>query len=248
MKKIVLFLGFIFSMVVASAQGLKDVIVEKYYTASSSDRGDSTSGILPKGFVVYRVFVDLQPGYKLQAVYGVPEHELRFQTSTRFFNNKYSGAINGSMAEAKYLKEKNYAFDSWLSMGMASNEHVGVLRARDKDGSVIKRKMFFSDGLKKGSLPKHIIYGDINLNPLGQSDTTSLISSKNGSIAVLGGVENIIDGKNTILIAQLTTDGVFSFELNLQIGGPKGEVENYVAKNPGVTEIKFDALTFNKKL
>ena len=249
MKIVSLFVSLLFLAGFSRSQGLKNILVEKYQVSTKKDLGDSLSGLLPIGSVVYRVYVDMKPGYKLQALYGVTNHELRFETSTKFFNNKKSGAVTGSMIEQRYLNQSNYAFDSWLSMGPASDSHVGVLKKNDKDGSVIKkRKFLFRDGLIKGSLPKHLIYGDLNLSVLGQSDTTSLISTKNGSLAVMGGVDHNINGNNTILIAQLTTDGVFSFEINLQLGSPTGEVEQYVAKNPEGFEIKFDALSFKNKL
>jgi hypothetical protein len=47
------------------------------------------------------------------------------------------------------------------------------------------------------------------------------------------------------LIAQITTDGDFSFELNIQIGTPYGGVENYVAKNPVGNEIMLPSLTYS---
>ncbi len=249
MKVVFLFLCLLFSASFSYSQGLKNILVEKYHVSTKKDVGDSASGILPIGSVVYRVYVEMKPGYKLQALYGVKNHELRFETSTKFFNNKNSGAVTGSMVEDKYLNVNNYAFDSWLSMGNASSSHIGVMKSDDKDGSIIKkRKKCFSDGLVKGNLPKHLIYGDLNLNVLGQSDVATLISTDNGSLAVMGGVENTISVNNTILVAQLTTNGVLSFEMNIQIGSPTGDVEQYVAKNPVGFEIKFDALTFKNKL
>ena len=50
--------------------------------------------------------------------------------------------------------------------------------------------------------------------------------------------------ENRILIAQITTDGVFSFELNLQIGTPDGGTENYVARKPVGNEIQFAGLIY----
>ena len=248
MKVVFLFLCLLFSASFSRSQGLKNILVEKYHVSTKKDLGDSLSGLLPVGSVVYRIFVDMKPGYKLQAIYGVTNHELRFETSTKFFNNKSSGAVTGSMIEQNHLNESNYAFDSWLSMGPASDSHIGIIKQNDKDGSLIKRrKFFFRDGLVRGNLPKHLIYGDLNLSGLGQSDATRVISTKNGSLAVMGGVDHNINGNNTILVAQLTTDGVFSFEMNLQLGSPTGEVEQYVAKNPEGFEIKFDALSFKNK-
>ena len=47
-----------------------------------------------------------------------------------------------------------------------------------------------------------------------------------------------------VLIAQLTTNGKLSFELNLQIGTPTGGTIQFVAKNPEGNELKFKQLTY----
>ncbi len=62
-------------------------------------------------------------------------------------------------------------------------------------------------------------------------DVWQKFKTSNGSWACLGGAEGPT-ASNRVLIAQMTTDGIFSFELNIQIGTPGGGVEQYVAKNP----------------
>ena len=68
--------------------------------------------------------------------------------------------------------------------------------------------------------------------------------TENGSWHVLV-VPPVRDSSNCVLIAQITTNGKFSFELNIQIGTPTGNVENYVARNPKQEEIKLDSLRFS---
>jgi chitodextrinase len=46
-----------------------------------------------------------------------------------------------------------------------------------------------------------------------------------------------------VLIGQFTTDGIFHYELNLQIGGPGGIVQQFVASNPTGTEITLTSLS-----
>ena len=54
--------------------------------------------------------------------------------------------------------------------------------------------------------------------------------------------------ENRVLIAQITTDGVFEFELNIQIGTPtKGVSQNYVARNPIGNEIMLPSLIFKSE-
>jgi len=61
---------------------------------------------------------------------------------------------------------------------------------------------------------------------------------------------------NKILIAQLTTDGKLSFEINLQIATPSGDPIKFVARNTGnlikesknteIVEIYSKYLTYNQ--
>ena len=71
-------------MAAASAQyfppdpaGLEGVIVEKYYVADANDAADTDGGSIAEGATVYRVYVDMLDGYKLQTVGGVMNHSLR---------------------------------------------------------------------------------------------------------------------------------------------------------------------------
>ena len=86
MKKIILGLSLILLTELVHAAGLENIIVEKYYVSNAADAGGSM-GTLPVGSVTYRIFADLLPGFKFQALYGIPTHELRFETTTSFFNN-----------------------------------------------------------------------------------------------------------------------------------------------------------------
>jgi hypothetical protein len=80
-----------------------------------------------------------------------------------------------------------------------------------------------------------------------QNDGTNgpLFSTWNGSWASLNGSVGPDTSTNKVLIAQITTDGILSFELNIQIGTPSGGVEQYVAQNPVGLEILLPSLIFN---
>src|ERR1051325_3917740 len=71
---------------------LENIIVEKYYVAEETDYADISGGVLPKGSVTYRIYVDLKPGYNLQMVYGDKKHELFIRSTTTFFNNVKNGS------------------------------------------------------------------------------------------------------------------------------------------------------------
>src|SRR5689334_21539799 len=88
---------------VRAANGLENVIVEKYYVSTSADSIGS-SGILHAGSVTYRIFVDMLPGYNFQAHYGVPGHALTVQTSTSFFNNEDFGSTTPTISTTNVRK------------------------------------------------------------------------------------------------------------------------------------------------
>lgn len=235
-----------FISVDTDAQGLENIIVENYHTSNANDVGDTTIGILPEGSITYRIFVDMKPGYSLQAIYGVPDHELRIETTTSFFNHK-DGAKNGDQINDKKINDNTMALDSWLSMGAATKFHYGILKSEDPDGSILRRaSLEKSDGLISGKEnPQNIIvFGLFNTSCFENEGTGSVFSTNNGSLASLGGVKGPLADSNRVLIAQLTTNGTLSFEINIQLGTPSGETEQYVAKNPEGSEIKFDGLVY----
>ena len=221
---------------------LENVIVEKYYVADSSDYADTTGGILPKGSITYRIYIDMKSGYSLQVVYGNQKHELLIKTSTKFFNNQDCYAYTGFNVDAKKINENTNALDSWITLGAATRLHTGILISEDKDGSLIHRKTLDkADGLTKGSLPNFKTF-NLDLNFFNNAKDAANFSTHNGAWAALGGVMGPTS-ENRVLIAQLTTNGKLSFELNIQMGTPTGGSVQFVPDNPEGSEIKYDGLT-----
>jgi hypothetical protein len=221
---------------------LENVIVEKYYKVTSKDCQDTTGGILPKGSVVYRIYIDLKPGYFLQTVYGNEKHELFLKTSTTFFNNLYCNAITGYNISQKEINENTVALDSWITLGAASRLHTGILRSEDQDGSILNRPEFGkTDGLTNGILPTFKQF-NLDLNFFNDRKNASVFSTSNGGWAALEGVKGPTS-ENRILIAQLTTNGKLSFQLNIQIGTPTKGSLLFVANNPEGSEILNKCLT-----
>src|SRR5262245_61300705 len=104
MKKVTLFFSLLFFALAAGAQnGLDSVWVEIYYVSNAADSTGSANyaaGNLPSHSVTYRLWACMQPGYNLQAAYGVDafppgpsagDHRLLLTTSTSFFNNEDFG-------------------------------------------------------------------------------------------------------------------------------------------------------------
>jgi Secretion system C-terminal sorting domain len=259
MKKSLLILFLSFATYLAKSQGFDSVSVETYYISDANDTmTNADGGILPVGSVTYRIYVDLKPGYKFQAAYGVPGHECRIETSTLFFNNEDRGATTPTFSKTN-AKNNTVMIDSWLSVGASCNGYYGVPKNLD-DGVATNTN---NDGVLQNNdplagIPLTVEDGIIasSILPLSvtavgiateiamldnQNDGTNgpIFSTSNGSWAALGGTFGPDTVLNQILIAQITTDGVFSFKLNIQIGTPSGGVENYVAENPVANEV-FD--------
>ena len=268
MKNLILSICLIFSAMAGFTQnGLENVIVEKFYVSDANDtNANAAGGILPVGSVTYRIFADMLPGYKFQAAYGInnPVHELRIETTTLFWNNEDRGATSPTYTKAQSAMN-TVMLDSWLSVGAACSGQMGILKAND-DGVATVVNNFTpqvlqnadtsagipvsqQDGMVSGS-PEPVTAVGISTEIMvfdNQNDGTNgpVFSTTNGSWASLNGSTGPDSMDNKVLIAQITTDGVLSFELNIQIGTPTGGVENYVAQNPSGNEIQMASLTYN---
>ncbi len=266
MKKNILFIClFCCSFLVNAQNGLENIIVEKYYISDNNDTlANPDGGVLPVGSVTYRIYVDMLPGYKFQVCYGVPNHELRIETSTLFFNNEDRGSTSPNFSFTNAAKN-TVMLDSWLSVGAACNGYMGVLKSEDNGtGTIVNNysPQVLQNNDPAAGIPLTQEDGFIAAVPeafteLGitnqiamfdnQNDGTNgpLFSTFNGSWTALNGTYGPDTVSNKVLIAQITTDGVFCFQLNLQLRTPvPGIVENYVAMNPVGNEILFPGLNY----
>jgi len=224
---------------------LENVIVEKYYVADSTDYADTTGGVLPKGSITYRIYIDLKPGYSLQVVYGNQKHEMYLRTTTKFFNNRECAAVTGYNIDARKINKNSIALDSWVTMGAATRLHTGVLKSEDPDGSLMERKTLNkADGLTKGVMPTFKVF-NIDLRFFNDENNATNFYTTNGGWAALEGVKGPT-AENRILIAQLTTNGILTFALNIQIGTPTHHAVKFVAHDPENSEIEFKGLTNTK--
>lgn len=245
-------------------QGLERIIVEKYYVSNDEDE-KATKGTLASGSVTYRIFVDMLPRYRFQAVYGIPEHPIKIATSSYFFNDEEFGGATANDIATSNLKKQALLLDSWISVCAGSDGNFAVLKSDDKNTIVdssfhmlmnsneqIDISLLRSDGLVPAS-PLAITsnYGMDSLqmsyfkkNKLAEEG--QLFYADNSSWASFGGSIGL-DTTNRVIIAQITTNGEFSFELNIQIGTPFGGVENYVAKDALNGEILFPGLNYKSE-
>lgn len=246
------------------SQGLNKVIVEKYYVSDATDFTKS-GGTLPVGSVTWRIYVDMAPGYLFQQADGDKFHSLVLSTSTSFYNSDLGDNNPNGIATAN-AKTGTVMLDSWLSTGAASKSYWGIVKSQDdgvgtlvnSDGALKNNDptagipLTVQDGLLLGgsngvpTIPSFSTLGipDSVLAVLGDGTVTgSSFTLTNGAWYILGGVSGPAPA-NRVLIAQITTDGIFHYALNLQLGKKIDQsqslTERYVSANPQSGE-KSDA-------
>ncbi len=255
----ILFLFFINS---SFSQGLESVFVEKFYVASSNDTiSELHTFPLQKNAVTYRVYLDLKPGYSVQAIFGSPNHPLFIKTTTTFFNHSEHGDVIPNVIPYRTLTKNTVMLDSWLSVGAAGEDSYGVLLNDDDTVETIKHTNYlnsiesnlkFKDGLKVvGKVPRPTFFNIEKLaaDVFGKKSDKNEFITDNGGWFCLGGAKGLDSlGSNKVLIGQFTTDGDFSFEINLQLGTPTpGISEKYIALNPVASDFTHPSLLYDSK-
>jgi hypothetical protein len=230
---------------------------------------------LATGSVVYRVYVDMAAGYKFSQLYGSSTHDFKLNTTTNFYNDPNYGTAYSPGSISLVNAAKNTALiDSWFTVGGVCAGKAGVLKSEDVDGSIGNTQSILAnnpgscygspinganakDGLvastaASGNLASTFAAGTsiqvlgitpTQFNLLDQGTGNSFLSN-NGSIGSLGGVRGT-NASNMVLVGQFTTNGVLSFELNVQIIAANGTAENWVAKNRTGSEYTSPSLTFS---
>lgn len=251
------------------AQGLEGIIVERYYLANAADVANAVAqgAVVPltTNTVAYRVYVDMAPGYEFSQVYGNAAHNLVVNTTTNFYNDPTFGvAVNPGTTSFNSIRRHTTMIDSWFTTGGTSAGRVGVMEAEDTDGSVGNLQSILAnnpggcyglpingtgaqDGMTTSSPSTYLAPNTLGLGTaldvLDQTAGNSIVIS-NGTIAALGGIVGPT-ASNRVLIAQFTTDGTLSFNLNVQVVNiATGNAENYVSSNPAANELTHPTLTF----
>jgi len=262
MKKIfvTLFLCLLVGIFAKAQNGLERIYVERYYVSNAADQVAS-GGDLPVGSVTYRIYADLLPGYSAQIMYAVTGHPLKMTTSTSFYNNTSGfGVDNANAITANNNKKNTVMLDSWLSTGAACVGYLGIPKNEDNTtgnfvvtgASALQNNdasagdpLTLHDGLIAGTTPT---FGQLGLDAYlpvfgdGSANGNSFIVP-DGSWFNLNGSTGAT-ASNMVLIAQITTNGIFHFELNMQVKTPTpGVVQKFVANSPGAGEIRIPSLT-----
>jgi hypothetical protein len=226
---------------------LEGVEVETYYISTEAEEGAEVGGNLPAGSVTYRVYVDLAPGVRLRALYGNATHPIEISAEAPFFNNNDRGELWGHLIRGNRLDENTVALDSWLSLGAASDDHWGVLKQFDPDGSVVGGDAHESgwltndamgialteaDGLASWEVTfaqSFFASGDPADAAFGEATETNSVVSSNFRIQQVGVVSP--DEDNRFLVAQITTGGDLVFKLNIEVVTEANEVVRIVSDN-----------------
>ena len=247
--------------------GLDAIIVEKYYVANAADVTNSVnqSAVVPLidgQSVTYRVYVDMAAGYKFSLLKGNANHPLIIKTTTDFFNDPNNGVVLGAQATSTTNVRKNTVMiDSWLTTGGVAAGRVGVLETEDTDGSLGNAQSIlannpggvYGDPLNGTNAKDGMILGTtVSPTTLGFGTATDIFDqSAGGTFSVTNGAMSALGGmlgygpNNVLLIGQFTTDGVFSFEMNIQLIKPGGTIaDEYVANNAQTNETVFTGLTY----
>jgi len=202
------------------------------------------------------VYVDLAPGYEIQAVYGNAAHPMSIGTTTEFFNNEDRGEETGDAISFGRFDDNTVALDSYVTLGAPTDATAGVLKSEDSDGAITNGAGFLQntdaaagipvsvqDGMIPGTLPSGVVAIGLDLSMFADANSATQFFANGGAWSVLEGVTGPT-ATNRVLIAQITTDGDFSFELNVQVGAPDGSVEQYVARDASGAERQCAQLVY----
>lgn len=266
MKKGLLFISALLTSTLAFSQvGLEGIVVEKYYVsdaADSTDAGDNGAMYpLHVGSTTYRVYANLLPGYKVIQMFGSAQHTLNVHTTTAFYNDPNYGFKVYQGTSVNNTKKNTTLIDSYFTIGGVANGLCGVLKTEDTDGTIGNNQGILANNDALAGLPITGIDGVDGLMPgapilpnvLGISTELDIFDQSVGNdfttngaaIAALGGMEGVTPS-NHVLLGQFTTDGIFSFRLNLQLSTPvAGESQIFVADSALTGEFVDSTLVYS---
>lgn len=287
-KKQLIFLviAMLFSQVGWSQNGLQQILVEKYYVSNATDAAEADAaasnagyqtGTLPAGSITWRIYADLEPGWGIQAVYGVNGHPVQLTTTTSFYNHPNGNVTGGPLptSSSSILASGTTFLDSYISCGGVAANRFGVVKSEDNSAAApiggganlnftpagvltntdpsIGLPLTTADGMyntvSNPALIGLTLLGDVNTAAVGLFTDGSVVgnsfNSTNATWSVLGQqVGAFPNGSNRVLIGQFTTNGVFTYKLNVQVRNTTTfQVQNYVHNTPVGNEILLASLS-----
>lgn len=237
--------------------------------AASADADLSSNlyptGTLPAGSVTWRIYADLAPGWGVQVVYGENGRPVVLSSSTNFFNHP-NGSVTG-VPVPSLLGLGTGMLDSYMTIGAVSGSNrFGV--TKDEDNATGGANISFTAGIlanndPSAGLPLTTADGVYNsggspaqlgIQRLGDAAGTAANIFSDG--AVTGGSFNSTNSvwgvlgeqqgpltSNRVLIGQFTTNGIFTYALNIQLrNASTAAIERYVYANPSAGDFVFPSL------
>lgn len=202
----------------SSTAQLNGVVIEEH-----NPQIQAPGYVAPAGMVTYRIYAEFaSPLDKVSALYGLPLIEnaqavgpcqqLRIETTTSWFNEATFGSNLGAGVNCAFFGfVPVIAADSWLSIGAQCNTDAG---AAEIQAAVIDPP---------------------SLNPhFNTANGTSLVMNDGAVFTLFTSPSGFGSGPNNrVLLAQLTTTGEISYELNFQVflGNNQANEVRYVANN-----------------
>lgn len=252
MKKILLALCLVFLSITAYSQpqGLQGVIVEKFHVATVAD--NAADPTLPVGAITYRVFIDMQTGWRLKGIFGDVDAAqnvvIRTSAANGFWNRPLAngGGRFGHQINFASLGSSSLRYDSWLGMGAAAapsapNFYHGIPLSANPTGIITVTAP--PTRVLEGEVP-----GDQSTILYPMMDGTSTVNNYTSADFGLFSTNpaNWLEGPdsdNRLLIGQFTTTGDFTYQFNVSLNRTSdNRNELYVAENEATGQYLFPAL------
>ncbi|MDA0913193.1 MAG: hypothetical protein O3B11_05135, partial [Bacteroidetes bacterium] len=188
-KLLSIFVGALMAMTITNAHTQYALTVEEYAT-----------DIVP-GITTYRIYADLANADDfLSSVYGNENFPLEIASSTSFYNDQFGSSVASGINPAFISFFPTMAADSWVTIGI-EGQNVGdevAISTVESNAQPWVATMAFGSA--------------IDGNDIVMNDATG------GAWFVLNGTPNgLPDGDGRVLMAQLSSDGVLSGTINVQI-------------------------------
>jgi hypothetical protein len=215
--------------------GIKDMDDTVFIYDINDEYIIDTVSLIP-GTITYRIYLAMRPGYRLTSVFADADHPIRISSTESFFNHSEGGAIIGKdIKKSGFIRSPTLPLDTWITLGYATSTELGVPKMEDTDGSLytVTSEGFLTNETAESGIPLTTSDGLISLtsipktwvqNGLQNEDTTIFGPLNSGKQFVSysaylknSGVMSALTDRNNVLIAQLTTRGDISFELNVQL-------------------------------
>ncbi|MEO0404425.1 MAG: hypothetical protein AAF193_06105, partial [Bacteroidota bacterium] len=200
MKKILLTLAAAFFVITGVNAQLTGVVVE---SASDGSIGTCAGVAQPAGTTTYRIYAELQDAADfVSAVYAIDGcYPLNISTTTDFYNAPDPGFGNFGGAFASQINPGVCGFvpiishDSWVTIGVADNS----------DPTAVISEAWTNPAAPLADLA-------------GVTNAPSVVAQDGSWFTTNGNPAGIPSGPNNrVLLGQFTTDGDFSFDININI-------------------------------